>query len=59
MRKVLSEFAAELKVNHGALTGNGVHLARRLETDLGLLYVDGANLPNPQHPLLGPRGRRE
>lgn len=39
---VLSEFAAELKVHHDALTGNAVPLARWLETDLGLIYVGGA-----------------
>jgi len=39
---VLSEFAAELKIHHDALTGNAVRLARWLETDLGLFYVDGA-----------------
>lgn len=39
---VLSEFAAELKVHHDALTGNAVRLARWLETDLGLFYMDGA-----------------
>lgn len=39
---VLSEFAAELKVHHDWLTGNAVRLARWLETDIGLLYVDDA-----------------
>jgi hypothetical protein len=40
---VLSEFAAELKIHHDALTGNAVRLAWWLETtDLGLFYVDGA-----------------
>jgi hypothetical protein len=40
--EILSEFAAEMKIHHDALTGNAVRLARWLETDLGLYYVDGA-----------------
>jgi hypothetical protein len=39
---VLSEFVAEYRIHHDALTGNAVRLARWLETDLGLFYVDGA-----------------
>lgn len=39
---VLSELAAEMEAHHKALTGNAVRLARWLETDLGLYYVDGA-----------------
>jgi len=38
----LSEFATELEVHHDALTGKAVRLARWLETDLGLYFVDGA-----------------
>lgn len=44
---VLSEFAAELKIHHDALTGNAVRLARWLETDLGLFCVDGALVGAP------------
>ena len=39
---VLSEFVVEYKIHHDALTGNAIRLARWLETDLGLFYVDGA-----------------
>jgi hypothetical protein len=39
---ILSEFAAELEEHHNALTGKAVRLARWLETDLGLYFVDGA-----------------
>jgi hypothetical protein len=39
---VLLEFAAELEEHHDALTGKAVRLARWLETDLGLYFVDGA-----------------
>lgn len=39
---ILSEFAAELAGHRSALTGKAVRLARWLETDLGLYYVDGA-----------------
>jgi hypothetical protein len=39
---ILSDFAAELEVHHDALTGKAVRLARWLETDLGLFFVDGA-----------------
>ena len=39
---ILSEFAAELAEHRHALTGKAVRLARWLETDLGLYFVDGA-----------------
>jgi hypothetical protein len=39
---ILSEFAAELAEHRNALTGKAVRLARWLETDLGLYFVDGA-----------------
>ena len=39
---ILSEFAAELEEHHDAFTGKAVRLARWLETDLGLYFVDGA-----------------
>lgn len=39
---ILSEFAAELTEHRDALTGKAVRLARWLETDLGLYFVDGA-----------------
>lgn len=40
--ELLAELAAEMEVHHKAFTGNAVRLARWLETDLGLYYVDGA-----------------
>lgn len=46
---VLLEFGVELQAHHDALTGNSVRLARWLESDLGLFYVDdalvGATIP--------------
>ena len=39
---ILAELAAELEAHHNAFTGQAVRLARWLETNLGLFYVDGA-----------------
>jgi len=39
---ILSEFAADWEQHRNAFTGRAVRLARWLETDLGLYFVDGA-----------------
>jgi hypothetical protein len=39
---ILADLAAELEGHHDTLTGKVVGLARWLETDLGLYFVDGA-----------------
>jgi hypothetical protein len=58
--EVLTDLASEMKVHHGALTGNAFRVMRWLETDLGLYFLDratiGATIPlayrlglNPVH----------
>jgi hypothetical protein len=47
--EVLTDLASEMKMHHEALIGNAFRIAKRLETDLGLYFLDrsmiGATIP--------------